>query len=130
MKNTKPISIFFIIAALYDGVLGVAFLTAGGRLFDLAKVTPPNHMGYIHFPAALLIVFAIMFLMIAADPKKNRQLIPYGILLKLSYCSVVFFHWFKTDIPHIWKPFAFIDIVFMVVFIAVFVLLADKQESI
>ena len=28
MKNTKPISIFFVFSALYDGLLGLAFIFA------------------------------------------------------------------------------------------------------
>ena len=48
----------FSIAALYDGLLGGSFLVAGERLFAAYKVAPPNHWGYIQFPAALLLVFA------------------------------------------------------------------------
>jgi hypothetical protein len=109
--------VLFYVAALYDGVLGVAFLLAAPALFEWVGVTPPNHFGYIHFPAALLIVFALLFLSIARRPEINRHLIPYGILLKISYCAVVFYHWFTAGIPFIWKPFAIADLVFLVVFI-------------
>jgi hypothetical protein len=73
-------------------------------------------MGYVQFPAALLLIFALMFLAIARDPVGRRHLIPYGILLKVSYCGVVFFHWFTAGVPYMWKPFAVIDIVFLALF--------------
>jgi hypothetical protein len=118
----KPlVSLLFAIAAFYDGVLGILFLFAQGAMFRWFEVTPPNHPGYVHFPAALLIVFGLMFLMIARDPFANRNLIPYGMLLKVSYCSVVFFHWIKADIPGMWKPFAFIDLGFLVLFVWAYV---------
>jgi len=128
VKRPRAVSVLFYLAALYDGVLGVAFLVAAPALFDWVGVTPPNHFGYIHFPAALLIVFALLFLSIARHPEINRHLIPYGILLKISYCAVVFYHWFTAGIPFIWKPFAIADLVFLVVFIWAYAELG-KQRS-
>jgi hypothetical protein len=115
--NTRSIRVLFVVAALYDGILGIAFLVAAPALFEWVGVTPPNHFGYVHFPAALLIVFALMFWAIARNPLVNRGLIRYGILLKVSYCGVAFYHWFTAGIPYIWKPFAIADLAFLVVFI-------------
>jgi len=113
----KAVSLLFVVAALYDGLLGLLFLFAGASAFQWFGVTPPNHWGYLQFPAALLIVFAIMFAMVAKNPVANRNLIPYGMLLKVSYCGVVFFHWFTAGIPDMWKPFAFGDFAFLVLFV-------------
>ncbi len=114
----KPIiTLLFIIAALYDGLLGIAFLFAGDFIFQRFEVTPPNHLGYVQFPATLLVVFALMFSAIAKNPNTNKNLIPYGILLKLSYCGVVFYYWLTSNLPFIWKPFAVFDLIFLVLFI-------------
>lgn len=113
-KWIKPL---FVIAGLYDGILGILFLTMGVKLFAIASVTPPNHMGYVQFPAMLLIAFAIMFFNIARDPIANKNLVLYGILLKISYCAVVFFHWLTGIMPIMWVPFAFLDLVFLVAFV-------------
>src|SRR6266566_6199096 len=64
----------FYISALYDGLLGLAFLCCWSRLFDYFHVTPPNHPGYVQFPALLLIIFGLLFLKIARDPEANRDL--------------------------------------------------------
>lgn len=110
-------SLLFAVAALYDGVLGLIALFAGGALFRWFGVTPPNHPGYVQFPGALLIVFALMFAAVARDPARNRGLIPYGMLLKVSYCGVIFFHWFTSGLPDMWKPFAITDAVFLALFV-------------
>lgn len=107
----------FVIAAMYDGVLGVVFLFAGPTVFTWFDVTPPNHWGYIQFPAALLLVFATMFAAVAVRPYVNRNLIPYGILLKVSYSGLVFYHWSVTDVPTMWKPFALLDVLFLIAFV-------------
>ncbi|RPJ29978.1 MAG: hypothetical protein EHM17_01510 [Verrucomicrobiaceae bacterium] len=123
------IKVLFIIAALYDGILGIVFLCAPGRVFEAYGTTPPNHPGYVQFPAALLIIFAIMFAMIARDPVNNRRLIPYGILLKLSYCGIVLLHWLDGGIPGMWKPFAIFDLVFLVLFALAFAALGKSTAK-
>jgi hypothetical protein len=117
MKTNRPISALFLVAALYDGVLGAAFLITPAWIFEQAGVTPPNHWAYVQFPGALLLIFAWMFAAIARDPVANKNMIIYGILLKISYCGVAFYHWFTAGIPGLWKPFALIDLVMLVLFV-------------
>ena len=116
MRTHRTITSLFIVAAIYEGLLGIAFLFAGSALFRWFGVTPPNHWGYVQFPAALLIVFAIMFVAIAMNPVRNRNLIPYGMLLKVSYCGVILFHWLTAGLPGMWKPFCIFDLVFLIAF--------------
>lgn len=111
----------FGFAALYDGLLGLAFLIWADRVFAFFQVTPPNHIGYVHFPALLLLMFAWLFLNIARNPLANRHLIIYGIWLKATYCGVVFWHEFTTGIPDMWIPWAWADLVFLVLFIWAFI---------
>ena len=106
----------FVIAALYDGILGLGFLFFARALFQRFDVTPPNHFGYVQFPGLLLIIFALMFLAVARNPIATRNLIRYGILLKASYAGIVFFYWATSGIPDMWKPFAIADAVFLVLF--------------
>ncbi len=128
--NTKQLTkALFSVAALYEGLLGVTFLFGGGALFQWFGVTPPNHLGYVQFPAALLVVFAIMFMTIAANPVRNRNLILYGILLKVSYCGVVLFHWLTAGIPSMWKPFCLFDFVFLIAFAWAWVALQNEEKQ-
>lgn len=106
----------FYLAALYDGFLGLAFVVAPTSALEFVGVPTPYHAGFVQFPAALLVVFAIMFLAVAKRPLENRNLIPYGILLKVSYCSVVFAYWILDRLATIWKPFAIADLLFGVLF--------------
>jgi len=116
MKTRRAISVLFVVSALYDGLLGAAFLFWSDAVFQWFGVTPPNHPGYVQFPAALLVVFGIMFMAIALNPARNRNLIPYGILLKISYCGVVSYYWFTTGLPGMWKPFCVADFIFLFLF--------------
>jgi hypothetical protein len=107
----------FRIAALYDGVLGLAFLFFWRDVFRFFDVTPPNHGGYVQFPALLLIIFAALFLQIARDPVRNRDLIVYGIALKIAYSGTVFWYQATTGVPSMWIWFAWLDLAFLVLFV-------------
>ena len=129
MKVPKWIPLRFVLAALYDGLLGLMFLIVPGYTFDLCGVTPPNHMGYVQFPAALLLIFGLMFANIARSPIRNRGLIPYGILLKVAYSAVSGWHWITTDIPGMWKPFTIIDLVMLALFVWAYALLRPAATT-
>jgi hypothetical protein len=128
MKGRSTISALYIVAGMYDGILGAVFLVAWGALFRHFEVTPPNHPGYVQFPAAILIIFALMFFAVAVDPVRNRNLIPYGVLLKAAYCGTVFWYWFTQGIPDMWKPFAWADLVFAVLFVWSWVRLRGQRS--
>ncbi len=116
MNIPKWIKPFYIVAAFYDGILGAAFLIAPLAIFHAVQIPPPNHIGYVQFPACILVIFAYMLFNIARDPLANRSLIIYAVLIKLSYCLVVFPHWLAGQMPWIWVPFAFFDLIFMIIF--------------
>jgi hypothetical protein len=118
MKLTRAITALFLVASLYDGALGLVFLLTPGLVYQWGNVTPPNHWAYVQFPACLLIIFGLMFAAIARDPIRNRNMIVYGILLKLSYCGIALWYWFTAGIPGLWKPFAVVDLAMAVLFFA------------
>jgi hypothetical protein len=111
------IKILLIASGIYDAVIGAAFLVGGSALFRTFHVTPPNHDGYIRFPAQVLIIFAVMFLRAAADPVARRDVLLYGAALKLSYFSLVFWYQFRGGVPSLWIPFAWADVVFFALFV-------------
>lgn len=121
----KWIAPLFLIAALYDAVIGVAFFAM--PLFDLFGVEPVNHVGYVQFPALLLLVFAAMFARIGRDPVAHRSLIPYGIGLKASYCVLVFWHQIAGGVPVMWIPWAWADVVFLILFVTAWTRLAPDR---
>ena len=128
MRAKQAVSVLFGVAAVYDGALGAGFLFATSKLFERFGVTPPNHPGYVQFPAALLIVFASMFAAVAVNPIKNRSLILYGILLKVSYCGVVMFHWLTAGVPSMWKSFCIADLVFLALFVWAWAVLGKETH--
>jgi hypothetical protein len=121
--------LLFAIAGGYDFIIGVAFLGFGPQLFDATNVPHPNHWGYLQFASLMLMIFGLMFCAIASDPIAHRNLIPYGMLLKLSYVAVVSYYWATTDVPLLFKPFAIIDAAMFILFVMAYRALAQPQSA-
>ena len=114
--NQTWIRAVFAIAALYDGLIGLAFLVNAPAIFAYFDVTPPNHIGYVQFPALLLLLFGVLFARVAIAPRQHTDLMLYGGWLKLSYTGLVFYHQFQSGVPGMWQIFAWADLVFLVFF--------------
>jgi hypothetical protein len=110
------IRLLFTVAGLYDLIIGTVFLFAGPRLFDWASVPQPNHWAYLHFGSLMLMIFGVMFLVVAREPHGQRNLIPYGMMLKLSYTGLTGYYWATFNCPTLFKPFAIIDAVMFILF--------------
>jgi hypothetical protein len=115
--NASWIKPFFVVSGLYDGILGLAFLFFAATIYQKFGVTPPNHFAYVQFPALLLLIFAAMFFRIARNPVANRDLILYGVALKVSYSGLAFWYFFTSEVPFMWMPFAWADLVFLALFL-------------
>jgi hypothetical protein len=130
--NIAWIRPLFILAGVYDGLLGIAFVFAPLAIFQWYGIEPPNHLAYVQFPALLLILFAGLFFQIAARPYANRHLIPYGIGLKASYCGTAFYYQRTEGIPEMWIPWAWADLAFLVAFVIAWYTLkrsGSKEET-
>ncbi|NIL95308.1 MAG: hypothetical protein GTO71_12930 [Woeseiaceae bacterium] len=114
--NITMVRGLWLIAAVYDGVLGLIFLFQPGLAFEIFEVVPPNHFGYVQFSAILLLIFAAMFLRVARDPIPNRFIMLYGVALKAGYSGLVFYYMMTTGVPAMWVPWAWADLVFLILF--------------
>jgi len=121
------IRVLFAVAGVYDFVIGLAFLGFGPALFEATSVPAPNHWGYIQFASLMLVTFGAMFFAVAASPVANRNLIPFGMLLKLSYTGLVAYYWVATDLPFLFKPFAVVDALMFVLFVVAYRELARER---
>ncbi len=129
MKTHKWISLLFVVAALYDILLGAMFVVVPAYPFNLFGVVPPYHMGFVQFPGARLGIYGLLFASIARDPAANRSLIVYGFLLKVAYCSVTGWYWLTSNISGMWKPFCVIDLVMAVLFVWAHSVLTPRVAS-
>jgi hypothetical protein len=93
----------FLIAAIYDLILGILFTFFYRNAFELIGIseTLPEFGAYLSLIGAFLFVIGVAYYLIyRGDFQKNRDLILIGALYKLAYCSIAFFYSIIGDIPH------------------------------
>jgi len=108
----------FLFAGVYDIILGFFFLIAFKSVYDRFTIPLPNHDAYVQLPAALIAIFGIGFCWVFRAPERNRDIAKLGVLMKLAFSGIVLSYAFRDAIPPLWVPFAWIDVAFMLAFIA------------
>jgi hypothetical protein len=121
--------LIFGFAAIYDFAIGAWVIFAGAQMFEVTHIPAPQHWGYVQFCALLLMTFGLMFTAVAIDPVQHRNLIPFGALLKASYCGVVGYYWIwelklrginagtvENPLPDIFKWFVYADALMFFIF--------------
>lgn len=116
--RTEWVKPLFVIAAIYDVVLGVGFAVGFKSILPRFGVDLPNHDAYLQLPAALIAIFGVGFWYVSRDPARNRDLIRIGALLKLAFSGIVLGHYAMGNMPPMWVPFAVADLVFLAAFLA------------
>lgn len=93
----------FLVATIYDVVLGIVFTFFYTWAFDLLGIREQvPEGGYIPLIGAFLTVIGIAYYLIyRGDLQRNRDLVAVGTLYKLAYASIAFFFWAIGEVPHI-----------------------------
>ena len=117
-KREQYYKCLFLIAALYDFILGIAFLFFYKPLFALFNIVLPENPAYLSLSAAFVFVIGIGYYFIYKDVYSNRDLAKLGTIYKLAYAVIVFYYFFLGLVPHvIFTALGVTDLIFMFLFI-------------
>ena len=127
LKNERLYRILFLIAALYDFILGFVFFAFLRFFFeDIFKLPLPNYPAFFQAAAAFVFVMGVGFYFVYRNMYRNIDIVKVGITFKLVYAGLAFYHVFLQGMPWIFSVFGFLDLIFIVFF--VFFLLAIRRE--
>ncbi len=87
--SLKWIKLLFAASGVYDALLGLAFLLFGLQVFQFAGVTPPNHIGYIQFPAYAANPLRNHVFQIAAGSARRNRTVWHGIKVLLFRSGIL-----------------------------------------
>jgi len=127
LKNEKSYRNLFLIAALYDFVLGFVFFVFLRFIFeDIFKIPSPVYPAFFQAAAAFVFVMGVGFYFVYLNMYRNTDIVKLGIVFKLVYTGLAFYHVFIEKMPWVFSIFGFLDIIFIVLFI--FFLRAVRRE--
>jgi len=108
----------FLIAALYDFVLGCTFLFFLPFFFEeIFNITAPNYPVFHQGGAAFVFVMGIGFYFVYRNMYRNIDIVKIGIIFKTVYTILAFYYVFIENMPWVFLIFGFLDMVFIVFFI-------------
>lgn len=109
---------FFLVAAVYDITLGLAFMVAGEQVLDAIGMQQPPHVAYIQLAAVFVTVQGISYLFPWRDPLGSRSLVWVGVIYKAGYAGLAAWYLVLGTLPStFFVPWAILDLAFMVGFL-------------
>ncbi len=118
LEHEKAYRNLFLIAALYDFVLGLVFFIFLGYFFEnVFKMPYPLYPGFFKGAAAFVIVMGIGFYYVYRNMYRNFDIVKLGIIFKIVYTGLAIYYVFFGNIPWIFSIFGFLDIIFIVFFV-------------
>jgi hypothetical protein len=119
----------FLIAALYDALLGAVFFFFYPAIFTFLSMQPPGNTSYIHLTAAFVFVQGLSYWYVFRDMTRNVDMVKVGTVYKAVYCAVAAYYWATGQLlDAIFAWFAVFDFAFLLVFVAFLVLIQPRAH--
>jgi hypothetical protein len=109
---------FFLLAAVYDIGLGLAFMVGGDAILEAIGMQTPPHVAYYQLAAVFVTVQGISYLFAWHDAMANRGIIWVGVIYKAAYAGLAVWYIALGLLPSVFfVPWAAADLLFMVGFL-------------
>jgi len=118
LKREKVYRNLFLIAALYDFILGFAFFFFLPFFFEeIYDIAAPIYPAFYQGGAAFVFVMGIGFYFVYRNIYRNVDIVKIGIIFKSIYTALAFYYVFIEDMPWVFSLFGVLDLVFIIFFI-------------
>ena len=107
----------FLVAAVYDLILGLAFFFFYKPVYAYFNITLPDYPVYLQMAAAFVIAMGVGYYYIYKNLYRNIDLVKLGIVYKFVYSVLVGYFYFVDVANVVFFRFAIIDAAFMFLFI-------------
>ncbi|MBI2847034.1 MAG: hypothetical protein HYX82_04045, partial [Chloroflexi bacterium] len=108
----------FLVAAVYDVVLGVVFFFLYKPVFNTLGIELPNNTSYIHLTAGFVFVQGVGYWFVYRNMLRNVDLVKLGIVYKAIYTAVALYYLAIGELLNaIFAWFAVFDVVFLLLFV-------------
>ncbi|MFH1316837.1 MAG: hypothetical protein ABII01_04925 [Candidatus Woesearchaeota archaeon] len=116
-KSDRMFKYLFLIAAIYDLVLGILFFLYYNQIFKLFDITRPIYPMYLQLSAAFVIAMGVGYFFIYLNMYRNIDLVKLGIVYKIVYSGLTSYFYFNNKADALFLWFAIIDVIFLVFFV-------------
>jgi hypothetical protein len=108
----------FLLAALYDGLLGLAFLFFWEPIFRMLGIESTADPVYVQLAAGLIAIMGLGFYFVWREPLINSDIVLLGVVFKAFYIVLAIYAQIRGEVPHaVFVLFAAIDAAFFLAFV-------------
>jgi hypothetical protein len=120
----------FAIAAIYDIVLGAAFILFYDPILEALDITAPDNTSYIHLSAVFVLVQGISYVFAWQDLTGNLGIVRVGVIYKAAYFLVALYYLVTDDLLH-WVFFVFgvADLGFLLLFLGALAAMRSNRSA-
>lgn len=119
---------FFLVAALYDAILGAVFFFFYDPLFHALGITLPNNISYIHITTAYIFVQGLSYWFVYRAPARNVDILKVGVVYKAIFSGLAFYYFAIGQLlSWVFLIFAVLDLIFLALFLRF--LMVEGRES-
>ncbi len=110
--------LLFLVSAVYDMALGLAFFFLYEPLFEWLGMALPPHVAYIQLSAVFVFVQGLGYGLVWLDPLPNLGIVRVGIAYKAGYSALAAYYLLTDQIPAMFFAwFGLFDLLFFVGFV-------------
>ena len=114
---TNSVRPALLLSAVYDGVIGLAFLLFADPIFRALGIERAADLVYVQLAAGLIAILGLGFFLAWREPVLNRDLVLLGAVFKAFYILLAAYALVRGEVPHpVFLVFAAVDVLFLVVF--------------
>lgn len=119
----------FLVAALYDFILGAVFVVAGEPILTAIGMALPPHVAYIQLAAIFIMVQGLGYWLVYRDPFANLGLVRVGVAYKATYSGLALYYLVIGQLPSVFfVPWAVVDVLFLISFV-IFLRVASRTAN-
>ena len=127
-RTVRVFKALFLVAALYDGILGLAFFFLYRPLFDALGIHVPDNTSYIHLTAGFVFVQGVGYWLVYRDMLRNVDIVKLGVVYKAIYIGVAAYYLAIGQLlDAVFAWFAAFDVGFLLLFVAFLVLARPRR---
>ena len=117
MDKTKFFKYMFLVAAIYDFILGLIFFLFYKQAYSMAGITLPTYPMYLQMSADFVIAMGIGSWFVYRNMYRNIDLVKLGVIYKAIYAGLTGYFFFRNLSNITFFYFAIVDVVFLALFI-------------
>jgi len=107
----------FLVAAIYDFVLGLVFFFFYKPVYAYFNIALPNYPIYLQMAVAFVMAMGVGYYFIYRNLYRNIDLVKLGIVYKFVYSGLTSYFYFADLANIIFFWFAIFDAIFLVLFV-------------